>query len=298
MCNLIPIEKKAQSAPGLPPGWTFVFCDKLGGKAIEDSEHFFGANFVTLEYLQILSSDKRQAFNRIGDAFGHFSEMLNIDTDGQMDRFCTQIGAHLARDEPDHPLVGRFFCQEWLGLDYRRRTLYGKIEKSARLEGGLHESIIYLKYDKNSLTNNRRRNLLNSKVQAIEPTEERVAYGAALKFEQLHGLKNDPLEATDLQDEVLLWRVPDMVTEETISVPGSNHKKMARLTIQIDRFLLTFTAKKSTIKNAGYGVFVSCVPLCGGGQEAEKFALRKGELVDIGIYSVSPTPVNPSCVLA
>jgi hypothetical protein len=77
--------------------------------------------------------------------------------------------------------------------------------------------------------------------------------------------------------------------------PSNSDRLLPVRILTINGFELVLKVAKSSIANAGFGVFASCVPLFHQGREQSAFELRSGDLLDLGVYAPCEFIVHLTC---
>ena len=260
MCRRIHKDFKKQSAPGLPEGWTFA--------------SGIGPN-VTL-------------ISPTGDEFDSFQDALDrcsvaIDNiDEAMFEFETFLGGSIPWNDYSHFLVGKEYCHEWTDVHSRNKVIYGMITLCNRDKLDESYALFTVKYNDDSFDDIvKARPSRDLDMELTTTMSLEWALGGYLsyvaKHESPHVLEEPLLSTTPCRR----WLTPDMRTEELV-VMGSNGKKLPRLTLVWNAFRLVFTVGPSNIQNAGLGVFVQCTSLV---RARTNFRLRKGEMLDLGVYA-------------
>jgi hypothetical protein len=275
MCLSIETEKKAQAAAGLEDGWRFVFGDF---KAQGEEKTYQGS----LPGLRILSPAGR-LFSSLEQVLYTCGQKWN-DWDTIRDSFYLQLGMSILRSDKSHFLVGKRYCQEWTDLDGLNKVVYGTVTECERME--MDDSF----YQFTVVFDDRSRKLANSvrsRCGSYVPEKVHLSLTWTLggcfhfhqKFKMQPGKRSTfaSIASADIPN-YWSWITPEMRTEELVPYGGN---MLPQLTMTTRGFQLMFSAKVSTIPNAGYGVFVKCISFTG----EDTFRLNPGEILDIGVYA-------------
>jgi hypothetical protein len=261
MCCEISEFQKAQPATGLPEGWKFFYCHP----STLDRSHI--ANQTGLTGLVLLSPGGGKHVS-VESALA-----LNEPMDAQI--FYNHVGWHGIVPVQDHVLIGKGFRRDWIDVKGNRKVIYGKItgvNQHCFERGAMEFTVAY---------NEKSRALANAgfadsgvsvpKLPTTLPSS--YAYGACLAL-------NPNCIRPDATPFHWSWLIPDVRHEDFVL--DHEGRWTPRLTLQFHGFHIVLEAKKSTIPNAGKGVFVSCTSLMG---DSKIFQLSKGELLDLGVYA-------------
>lgn len=269
------MEKKAQPAAGLEDGWRFVFGDF---KARVEEKRYQGS----LPGLRILSP--------AGRLFSSLEQVLDTcgkkwkDWDTIRESFCLKLGMSILRSDKSHFLVGKRYCQEWTDLDGLNKIVHGTVTDCERMEMDDTFYQFTVVYDERSRKFvNSVRNRCGSYVPEKANLSLAWTLGGCFHFDQKCNicLGKPSTFASIAKAEIpnyWSWITPEMRIEDLIPHGGN---MVPQLTMTTRGFQLTFTARVSTIPNAGYGVFVKCFSFTG----EDTFRLNPGEVLDIGVYA-------------
>lgn len=284
MCCRIPIPNKSLPALGFSLGWAFVF--------EEPTSTFRSIDAVsTSPGLTIFAPDDRK-FKSVENAAIHDgSATSGIETICQ--QFCAHIGASSYQSDPDHFLVGKGFCHDWISVEGRHRVLFGTIARCVKdtTEAGETHFVVEYSDESRSLLHT----ISNGLGRSIPPSEEilsAAAWGGCVAFERKTHIRRGPGSVVKSIDRTIpceSWVTPD-VREEIKSKLGIGSLPMMVITFR--GYKLSFSVRKSTIPGAGLGVFCRCTSLTNNtssrGSDSsgkEPFDLKAGEMLDLGVYA-------------
>ncbi|CAB9507681.1 expressed unknown protein [Seminavis robusta] len=268
MCLEIDTKDKAQPAKYLPEGWTFYYTDPKKLPRVASSEH------TGLEGLVLLSPGGR-SFSSVETAVPYLGPTIT-DAAEAARSFYRMVGCHATVQVQDHPLLGKGYKQSWIDVTGNKKVIYGKIVgvENELLLGGIKRFTIEYLDASRALANAGFSQSGVTVPKAQANVDEMTAYGGCLAY-------NPNVVRAHETPFFFSWLVPEYRHEDFIV--DEDDMWTPRLTLQFRGFHLCFTAKKSSIPNAGKGVFVSCTSLMGDSNDV--FQLRPGELLDLGVYA-------------
>ena len=206
---------------------------------------------------------------------------------------CTERWAHTQQktDElpdnikttTDHFLIGRKFYLAWTDLKGQSKMVYGEVTQCEKNVGNgkvIRFKVTYSSKSRQALDAiGNGCGLVLPESQMLPPA---LVVGGCVQFErEMRAASGRPrLTSSFSLPFYWSWITPLRRHEELVDIGGG--KRLPRLTLLLQGFRLMLNVKPSTIPNAGYGVFLSCTSLMDG--EPECFELKKGELIDLGIY--------------
>lgn len=189
----------------------------------------------------------------------------------------------------DHALVGKGYCCQWLQRPGTSALLFGTVESCARSRFD-QELIFTVRYTGPSLAL-----IIPATSCSFIPkacgVNERVAWAGCLLFEEKHGSGQSEIATALAQITCvpLKWLVPDVARHDRLTPLRVSYGSCRPKQIILFRGTkLELETKKSTIPNAGLGVFVCCTSI--DGSTRDSFVLENGEMLDIGTYA--PTGDN------
>lgn len=188
----------------------------------------------------------------------------------------------------DHFLVGRKLCLSWTDLKGRTREVDGDVmECNKQVSSGdvLSFTVVCSSQSRDCV------NSISNDVGATVPESQTLppplVLGGCIAYEQRTSVTNTSILLRDVGDMLPYWKwiTPDDRHQEQIL--NDEGKLLPRVTLDVGSYRLQLNVKKSTIPNAGYGVFLSCRPLEQKDRSIKPvpFLLRAGKLVDCGIYA-------------
>lgn len=122
LCCMVPTQIKRQPGNplGLPEGWGFTFDDPL------KMTLFSFDKLIAPAGLKIISPDGKQ-FHSLESAFAHIPHSNTQDAIRLLETFLNGIGSSHYKSSPNHFLVGKDYCIEFMNDRGARVTLFGKI---------------------------------------------------------------------------------------------------------------------------------------------------------------------------
>lgn len=265
MCCEIKDEDKLQPAKGFPPGWRYFYTDPVKLSWRPSGEHTGLAGLVLL-------SPTGRRFQSVESA----EVVLGPGEVATIARtFYGNVGCHAHVSMKDHVLLGRAFRQKWHDVEGRLKIAYGRVIDVSEdlLSGGNRTCTVEFSEKSRALVN-----AGFTPNGAALPEEQKIpltlAFGGCIDC--------DPRAVRfDMVPYHLSWQVPDARHEDFVV---DEHGMFApRVTMHFRGYHLVFTARTSTIPNAGKGVFVSCTTLTGSSDDV--LVLNAGELLDLGVYA-------------
>lgn len=176
----------------------------------------------------------------------------------------------------DDFLIGRKYSFTWTDLRGQKKVVYGKVtECKIENESGEVNSYKVEYNDKSRTLANALQNGCGSAVPEFQWIEPPMAIGGCVGYDEHTSTSADRLIATKLPFYTT-WITPD-ARHEVVS------NGLPQLTLAVRGYELTFKVKRSTIPNAGNGVFLSCSQMFDDDQLP--FELKCGELLDMGSYA-------------
>ena len=179
-------------------------------------------------------------------------------------------------------LVGRGYAFEWTDVWGENKIIYGKI--SRRVDTDLFE-VEYSEASRKALLLMSKKSVFGSSpiIPATETIKEDQAWGGCACFERkmlLHRGPDSVIRKLSRDKPCKIVVVPEMRNQKLVDYDG---KKVPEVTLIVRGFKLVFSVKKSTIPNAGLGVFVRCSSFCRNANKSgagpEIFQLMAGELL-------------------
>lgn len=179
------------------------------------------------------------------------------------------------RTTMDNFLVGRKARFVWLDINGRRKEVLGHVEacEVGSETADVIKCLVVYQENLRSLANSMK-SMDNSLVPEYQWLDPELVYGACNCYEE-RGAQPIADRWSDLPPR-MEWVVPNVWSVE-------NFEGLPRLKLVYGDFLLEFSVRDSTIKNAGKGVFVACTPI--ETNEQQNFQLVGGKCLDIGIYA-------------
>ena len=181
-----------------------------------------------------------------------------------------------------HFLVGRGYAFEWTNVWGENKIIYGKI--SRRVDTDLFE-VEYSEASRKALLLMSKKSVFGSSpiIPATETIKEDQAWGGCACFERkmlLHRGPESVIRKLSRDKPCKIVIVPEMRHQKLVDYDG---KKVPEVTLLVRGFKLVFSVKRSTIPNAGLGVFVRCSSFRRNANESgagpEIFQLMAGELL-------------------
>lgn len=257
--------------PGLGSGWGFSFAsdNEEGACSTPELISDFHPSLRGLQ-LTLNRGDGAKKFARlplVARACGRTKKSLHA----ALELFCrTKLGVDRRHDFPYHELIHKPFFRAWTGLSGDTRTANGTIiECFTNL--GSEERIFVVEYSTACL------GLADDYLEMetplmFEAVSEKTAWGGYVNFMKKVD-SSQPLDPECTLPFYLQWLVPD-----SRRVDGEGG-----LVMEIRGFHLRFAVRKSSMKGAGRGLFLTVSDISGQGRT--HFALPLGELLDIGKYA-------------
>ena len=194
--------------------------------------------------------------------------------------FSNQVGPLMVPIH-DNLLLGLGFSREWINVNGQRLHLSGVI-RAVQYDAVKGDYEFKVVWDEHS------RDLVNGlynvckflQVPETECFQESNALGGHYLDNTKRGREEDSRQMMQIfldQNYHESWLVPDL-SHESSDLDGETGDVVPVLTMVFRGFQLVFRAKKSTIPNAGYGVFVTVKSMRG----ETHFELEPGQLLDIG----------------
>ena len=279
---MIPEHRKRQPAVGFPDGWTFAFEHVEEETDPEIHDDIVGLRIISGAGVRYKSVDA--AMNR------HLKQLEALEYTKSM--FYHQIGAKMLELDKVNPLWNQGWCREWIDVDGVTQVMYGIITK-VEMDKAENRKKFTVTYDEHTWKLVNSLPTCSGGVKAPESVvlEEEMVWGGHLLFQQktrrigtVEGVAEFPVHPFHIT-----WRVPEYYRSEMVHHERQDGSKSAEsvpcVNIIYNGFQLTFTARKSTIPDAGYGVFLSCKPILASIQGPTHFELSAGELLDFGVYA-------------
>lgn len=183
MCCRVPTQMKGQSAVtlGLPGGWRFSFDDPERCTLVRRDR------IVAPFGMKIISPDGKQ-FNSLQSAFGHIQHSSPEDAIKLVETFLEGLGSSQYRSHPNHFLVGRDFCIEFMSSCGSRITFFGRIvgcmksnSTPSREVSRDNDTFFVLQYHQDAVEAARRSGTNISPIQLISAV---TAWGGCITFER------------------------------------------------------------------------------------------------------------------
>jgi hypothetical protein len=276
ICTKNSKEEKKQLAHGFPPGWTFYFDSREPNPGLVHEE---------LRGLIVLSPTNDNKFRSAEEALSHcgFGE---TEIQHCAKTFYKQIGAKLLVSVPQHPLVGCLFFKEWIRVDGSVGGLSGRVTKVQQdfVNFGEERVTVLSEDQTRSMLNESNRGKLH--VPALLDFDADYAWDGCLDTGLLFGPPSPRLHSK--APFHTKWISPRSYRKKMVAVEGEivpGYGELPCLEITHKAYLLRFTVKKSSIENAGFGVFLSVHRLAKSPQIPKEFVLEPGELLDFGVYA-------------
>jgi hypothetical protein len=274
MCQSIDLHFKKQPAPGLPGGWFFA----TGVRLAHD-----------VQELVILAPDGR-TFSTLNQALQHCKKKIERVKEAK-ELFESHLGGALQWSDPTHFLVGKPYEHKWTGVDGQNRVVYGTITECLRDQFDEDNVDFMVTFNEES------RDEVNSSLplQGAEfevPVQESCSFekalGGHLSFLSSFKISSDELSRAD----GFQWITPDMRHEQQVTHENGN--RLPQLKLIVNGCRLLFTARESSIPNAGNGVFLTCTPVVPG---VEAFRLEPNTYLDLGVYvPFRPGDLKEQCI--
>ena len=184
--------------------------------------------------------------------------------------------------QSSHFLVGRGYAFEWTDVWGENKIIYGKI--SRRVDTDQFE-VEYSEASRKALLLMSKKSVFGSSpiIPATETIKEDQAWGGCACFERkmlLHRGPESVIRKLSRDKPCKIVIVPEMRHQKLVDYDG---KKVPEVTLLVRGFKLVFSVKRSTIPNAGLGVFVRCSSFRRNANESgagpEIFQLMAGELL-------------------
>eukprot|EP00522_Entomoneis_paludosa_P015543 CAMPEP_0172447372 /NCGR_PEP_ID=MMETSP1065-20121228/6691_1 /TAXON_ID=265537 /ORGANISM="Amphiprora paludosa, Strain CCMP125" /LENGTH=994 /DNA_ID=CAMNT_0013198659 /DNA_START=55 /DNA_END=3039 /DNA_ORIENTATION=+ len=276
-------KRRTKQIPGFPKGWKYFFDDPASsskGKPLHPALHGLrvcGPNRSSIDGYRYYS------FESAGKACKMAGPKIR---EAEKEVFANSFGLKI-REAQEHPLVGQGFCHEWINFRGVTKILYGRIEKCEEDRFG-DASLLFT-----VLFNEESRSMVpshttNSKIPKFLEFPERIAKAGALLFREKCCISTPP--PTMGKALPLKWLVPDSVEFDTLEPDRhSGGFRRPKQTAYFRGMKFEFETRKSTIPNAGLGVFLRCTNVASAFARQE-LVLEEGSLIDMGIYA----PLRPS----
>jgi hypothetical protein len=184
-----------------------------------------------------------------------------------------------------HVLIGRGSCEQWTDICSRNRIVFGVITGYQRNQKNENYSYFNVKYNSTSrAVANAIQNECDCAVPSSRRLKPKLAWGACIRYEDQ--TPSDDKNLPPLRDIEGIskvcwkWIVPDMRIEE---LETKEDKNFPKLTLVIRGYQLILTVRRSTIPNAGNGVFIKAKNFTD--TSSASFVLQSDEMLDLGIYA-------------
>ena len=289
-CCTLRVELVQQKARGFPPGWTFSFDQGRGDDDSASTEE--SSEIGNLLGLRLFSprGNEYSSIKRAKDSMSARSLEVFDDEKG-LETFYKQVGAPSLEVIEGHFLTGKCFFEEWLDIEGRTRQLFGtisKVERSLPPDTDSDASVATI-----TISDHCKRWLHCTAPDGVDGRflakneiclNIKRAWAGYARY-----CSTNSVEMGQIPRFIETLVAPSAYFSDMHYEGDNNPSGLPRLQLQHRGFLLTFMAKKSTIEGAGWGVFLSCRSLRNDKDRPPSFTLRKGELLDIGVYA----PLQP-----
>lgn len=277
MCCQIPYEKKKQIAPGFPSRWTF---------ATGEESMFSNTNFCGL----MICSPDGDKFSDLDKAIKACRGLSRSQIEKLQVQFQSFLGGSVLYSDENHHLHQKPYMSEWTDVNGSKKVLYGTITECMLDKTDAKHTEFTVVYNDDSRADvHGIGEQLGLEVPRTQTLNKAKAFGGNSIFNMKAGFPSSAL----LQNaKSFRWMTPDMRTESIIS--NESGTKLPRLVLTWNGFRLVFSARKSTIPESGFGVFVECTSLIPG---RKKMVLNESEMLDLGVYApFRPEDLKLSCV--
>jgi hypothetical protein len=283
MCYQIPVEAKAEPAVGFPLGWKFYFAEDPDGGGTYAFEPVPGLFILSKGGKKFRSVEAAVDICSVGDESDvarKFYTHVGLPSELETCRERRPQKRQRTMAITDYSLPGRGVRFEWTDLSGHKKVVYGEVAQCEVNENG-EVPVDRFKVIFSPLSSHGVAALTEPRVLSLP-----LILGGCISLEQQIGGKYDSALMKQLRNqyEYLNWIVPEMRHEE--SVVNGDGIRLPRLTLIVRGFRLMFHVKPSSIPNAGYGVFLKCIPMTKGpdGRPMGPFMLEAGNMVDMGVY--------------
>ena len=278
MCNRFSLEIKAQEAPGFPPGYRFAFCANENEDEDDDS-----ARHPALQILPPEGNEALSFYDALEDCYDSDAAAKHAAKAS----FFRHVGKPLTLG--DHFLVGKEYLNEWVDSNYSKKVLFGKVTSCKRDEFSLHNTQFLVTYNAQSVKLALSvESPCGSRLRSVDQMSLVWALGGCKSFEDKMQVDQGLPKGSNCPD-YWSWVVPDRIDHKKLRLPDGSI--LPEISLVVKGFQVSLTVRTSSVRNAGKGVFVSCLPLRtreDGLQQSLR--LKSGEIVDLGIYA----PLRPA----
>ncbi|KAL7576260.1 hypothetical protein ACA910_018089 [Epithemia clementina (nom. ined.)] len=187
------------------------------------------------------------------------------------------------RQSEENVLVGKGYCRQWLQLHGRHAFIYGIVESCER--DRFDERLVFqVRYTEESLASISTATVCSS-ISKVSEVGERVAWAGCQLYEEKVCCQNGITAAlADTNCAPLRWMLPEMIRYDHLPPDRfSNGDWRPKQTMIFRGFKLELETRKSSIPNAGLGVFLRCTSV--DNSPRDTFELPNGEMLDIGTYA-------------
>lgn len=184
------------------------------------------------------------------------------------------LGKEKKKISADHDLVSKLIYRQWIDVKNRRQEIYGKVLNCWSSDENCVFDIEYI------LNHRTIPDDLPLRIPAVDSgIPEYLVRGAHAEYiRKMNELDARPPLVDTTSNECCRWIVPD-----TRQIVSRGNGEIPYLVIHVQGFVLTFSAEKSGIPNAGLGLWVSCHEEVPRGRQF--LELKAGNLLDLGVYA-------------
>ena len=266
MCLSIPIEERKQPLSGPLKGFSYYITAPSQSTLVQRTP----AAHPDLEGLVIMEDKSGTMYGTIRDACRSLNLSPEVLQEAEANLYCHTLGVSLTK-EIDHHLLGKGFYQEWRNCTGKRKEVHGTISSCRKDE--LDDSLLF------TVTINDKDCQETVVNQSIEINSEEDVWGGFMAYMKKSGQNID----------MALMRPPfyrTYILPSQMSSPRYNTSTwIPVLACRVNNYLFELEARKSSIRNAGLGLWVTCKLTCPSSKNV--FELPEGTLIDLGVYATT-----------
>ncbi|KAL7553868.1 hypothetical protein ACHAWF_018639 [Thalassiosira exigua] len=281
LCCNVPLELKLRDASelGFPEGWKFTFDDPQRASLV-----FGTGRVLSLAGLRIVSP-KGKVFHSLESAFARMPHTSADEAAETVEKFLSHVGSLLYVQAPDHFLVGKSYCAEYVDGSGSIVVLFGTVAASLVASSDEGKSLFVIQYDPDSLRIAKGAGAAD--VPPIQLIGSEAAWGGCISYERRTQRRRDSRSAIQNVDQataVETWVVPDSRLEETEGAKGT---RLPSLTLFARGYKFSFRARarEGPGGKVSHGVYATCLSTAATGGTDQEINLKPGELIDLGTFA-------------
>lgn len=311
MCLELAVSVKAQQVPNLPEGWSFYFDNSAANDSTGKENPALKGLCVVSPACAARADGPRRIYHSVESA-AHQGCRLLQDSATQVARkfYEKDLGIVLkipSVNDKANVLVGKPLCRQWINSAGQPRIVFGHITKCE--QDYFYKKSLYFTVEYQVENDDGKVNSIDASrdlypVVKEQVLSDRIAWGACILHDTMVNRANrmSRLVAKLEQPFHYRWVVPTTHYCDTVAPTSQDIMAMTaagfkdpkqplpRIIMNVKGFELVLQAKKSAIpsEKAGLGVWVKCravTPLLRNDSHCDRFELRPGELVDMGVYA-------------